>query len=97
MTELLETLIRNKEPSTAKSYLIGVERGKIWAEQHADYYDIREWAEIDIEKIREIELPGSEEIHFKILSDETPLEWADYLKGWLVGVKEILREYKIFS
>ena len=94
MEEVLEKLIRNKDSSEAKSHLIGVERGRIWAQDYADYYEIREWSEIRADELNELVLPPGEEDYFKLIRAETPLQWRSYLRGWVEGVNEILQEYE---
>ncbi|MFN7991351.1 MAG: hypothetical protein U0R44_04310 [Candidatus Micrarchaeia archaeon] len=93
MSEILERLLRNRDASSAKSYFIGLERGKIWAEDHADYFEIREWSELDATEFDDLILPHKESNHYKILRSETPLEWQDYLRGWIDGVREVYRKY----
>ncbi len=93
MTEILERLLRNKCASSTKSYFIGLERGRVWAEDQADYFEMRQWSELEAAEFDDLVLPQNEERHFKILRSETPLEWEDYLRGWLDGVREIVRRY----
>ncbi len=93
MTEILERLLRNRSSSSTKSYFIGLERGRVWAEDQADYFEMRQWSELDAAEFEDLILPNNEEMHFKILRSETPLEWEDYLRGWLDGVREIVRKY----
>ncbi len=93
MTEILERLLRNRSSSSTKSYFIGLERGRIWAEDQADYFEMRQWGELDAAEFDDLVLPSNEERHFRILRSETPLEWEDYLRGWLDGVREIVRRY----
>ena len=88
MSDMADLLAKNKEASVAKSYLIGLERGKVWAEDHADYFERREWSELDADGFDELVLPGNEEMHFRLLMMETSIEWGAYLRGWLHGVKE---------
>ena len=93
MSEVLEKLISNKEPSEAKSYLIGLERGRVWAQDYADYYGMREWSEIKADDLDELVLPPEEKDYFEVVSAETPIQWRPYLRGWVKGVKEISQEY----
>ncbi|MBD3210199.1 hypothetical protein GF318_02350 [Candidatus Micrarchaeota archaeon] len=93
MTEMVESLLRNREGSESKSYLIGLERGRIWASGDADYFEMREWSELRVETLAELALPPREEMHFKVLGAETELDWEPYLKGWLDGVKEVAESY----
>jgi len=79
--------------SESESYLTGMDRGRIWAEDMADYVEIREWSETEVEKLEEAVLPHGEETHFHILSAESPLEWLAYVRGWLKGVKEAYEKY----
>jgi len=78
----------NKARSSSKSYFVGLERGRIWANDYADYFEVKEWSDLAGEDFTRLNLPDSEELHFKMLGSETPLEWDDYLQGWLAGVKE---------
>ncbi|MEW6036427.1 MAG: hypothetical protein AB1529_07490 [Candidatus Micrarchaeota archaeon] len=93
MSEVLERLLRDKSSSDAKSYLIGLERGRIWAEDHADYFEMREWSEQEAGEFDDLILPHQEERQFRLLRSETPLEWTSYLKGWLEGVREVVKRY----
>ncbi|MBU0532866.1 hypothetical protein KKB44_05230 [Candidatus Micrarchaeota archaeon] len=93
MTEMVERLARNRDASESKSYFIGLERGRIWASDDADYFEMREWSELEAENFDDLELPPREELHFKVLGAETELEWNAYLKGWLDGVREIVETY----
>lgn len=93
MSEMIERLARMKGVSEAKSYLIGLERGRIWAEDVADYFEIRQWSELTLESPKEVALPNTEEEHFHVIGAETGLEWEAYVRGWLEGVKEIYRKY----
>ncbi len=93
MDKMLESLTKNKSSSETKSYLIGLERGRIWASDYADYFEAREWSEIDLKRFEDFVLPQEEVMHFKTLQSETPLEWEPYVKGWVVGVKETLAQY----
>lgn len=88
-----DVLIRNKERSEMKSYLIGVERGIAWAENSRDYFRIREWSELSHEEFDDLVLPDLEKPLFMLMCIETPLDWRAYLKGWLEGVKEIRHSY----
>jgi hypothetical protein len=93
MHEMVERLLHNKEPSESKSYLIGLERGRIWASSDADYFEMREWSELNADNLDEVVLPPREEMHFKVLGSESTLEWEAYVKGWFDGVKEIAESY----
>ena len=93
MSVLLEMLKQNKDFSMSKSYLIGLERGRVWAEDCADYFEMREWSESEVNEFDDLILPDNESIHFRIMSDETPLDWNAYLKGWIEGVREIKQKY----
>jgi len=93
MPEMIDRLSRMKGKSTSKSYLIGLERGRIWAEDVADYIEIREWSELTVMGLSDAILPNGEEDHFHILGAETDLEWQSYVQGWLDGVKEIYEKY----
>lgn len=93
MSGVLERLLRDKDSSEAKSYFIGLERGRIWAEDYADYFELREWSEEDATRFEDLILPHNEVKYFRLLTMETPLEWNAYLKGWIDGVKEIRQKY----
>ncbi len=93
MDRMLTSLIRNKSSSETKSYLVGLERGRIWASESADYFEIREWGELEIHEEEEQALPSNEELHFRVLQAETPLEWGSYVKGWVEGVREVKSQY----
>ena len=93
MPEMIDKLSRMKGASTSKSYLIGLERGRIWADEIADYIEIREWSELTVKSINEAILPNGEEDQFHVLRAETDLEWQTYVQGWLDGVKEIYEKY----
>ncbi len=93
MDRMLASLVRNTTSSQTKSYLIGLERGRIWASESADYFEIREWGELEIQEEEEQALPSNEELHFRVLQAETPLEWDSYVKGWVEGVREIKSQY----
>lgn len=93
MDEMVEKLLRNKDNSETKSYLIGLERGRIWASDHADYFEMRQWSETVMEELDELVLPPKEDMHFKVLGAESPLELESYFRGWLEGVKEIAETY----
>jgi hypothetical protein len=92
MSGILERLLNNKAPSTSKSYLVGLERGRIWAADYADYFEVKEWGNLNPEDIGDIALPHNEELHFKVLGAESELELDPYIEGWLAGVKEIARK-----
>lgn len=93
MSGILESLLRIKDASETKSYLIGFERGRIWAEEYADYFEMREWSEVKVDECNGPVFPQGEGEHFRIICAETPIEWQPYLKGWVEGVKEILQKY----
>jgi hypothetical protein len=93
MSGVLESLIGKKFRSNAKSYFIGLERGRLWAEDCADYFELREWSELRANEFDDLVLPHDEGDHFKVLVAETPLEWQEYLKGWLDGVREIRQKF----
>jgi len=92
MNELIEKLLRFKAPSQSKSYLLGLERGRLWAEDSADYVNLREWHEFQDGDYMAVVLPKEEEIHYHILKSETGIEWNQYVRGWISGVKEISRK-----
>jgi hypothetical protein len=83
MNEMVEKLLQS----------IGLERGRIWASGDADYFEIREWCEVELDSFDDLVLPPREDMHFKVLSAEAELEWKPYLKGWVDGVKEIAETY----
>lgn len=93
MAILIDALKRNPESSEAKSYFIGMERGREWAEDCADYFDIRRWGDYPPEEAEHAELPEEEDGYFHALRRDTPLEWHPYLKGWLAGVRQIRERY----
>jgi hypothetical protein len=88
MSELIEKLVRLKAPSQTKSYFIGLERGRIWAMDIADYFELKEWNGVGGGDPAMIALPVDEEQHYHTLTAESDIEWAQYVKGWLDGVKE---------
>ena len=90
--EILDRLLKNNANGDKKSYLVGLERGRIWASEDADYFTMKEWGDLQLNEIEAI-LPKEEELHFRILSHESPLEWEEYVKGWIEGVKEIASRY----
>lgn len=92
MGGIIERLLGNNESSEAKSYFIGLERGRVWAEDHADYFELREWAELDDDG--SMTLPSDEDIHLRLLMSESSLQPTAYVRGWLAGVREILDEYQ---
>jgi len=93
MDKVLDSLVRNKTDSAMKSYLVGLERGRIWASAESrDYYERREWSELNPEEFEDNVLPEKEELHFRVLQAETPLDWESYVKGWVAGVKEVVSE-----
>lgn len=87
---VLGGLIRTRHRSQSKSYFIGLERGRTWAFEEADYITKKEWGELTDLPSNTV-LPDDEETHFHRIGIETPLEWEDYIKGWLDGVKEANR------
>jgi len=93
MSDVGENLLRIKEQSESKSFLVGLERGRVWAEDYGDYFSAREWSELDIEELPHISLPEDEDRHFRIISMESELEFRAYLRGWVTGVKEIVKKY----
>lgn len=88
MAGILDVLLGDKSRSSSKSYFIGLERGRMWANDYADYFEVKEWSGLSGGDFKRLILPDSEELHFKMLDSETPLEWGEYLRGWLAGVKE---------
>jgi hypothetical protein len=93
MSELIDGLLRNRDASDAKSYFVGLERGRVWAEDHADYYEMREWSQVSHSEFDYLVLPHGEDRHFQVLGKDSPLEWNEYLRGWIEGVKQIVKEY----
>lgn len=93
MSGVLDRLLGNKSQGHAKSYFIGLERGRLWAEDRADYFELREWSELDADEFDDLVLPHDESEHFHIIRSETPVEWEAYLKGWIDGVKEIREKF----
>jgi hypothetical protein len=93
MSDVGENLLRNRERSETKSYIVGLERGRVWAEDYGDYFTVREFSELDVEELMHLELPHDEERYFRVLSTESPLEWKSYLKGWVAGVREVVGKY----
>ncbi len=93
MSGVLERLLGNKSRSHAKSYFIGLERGRLWAEDYADYFELREWSEQNPAEFDDLVLPHSETDHYRILVSETPIEWQDYLRGWIDGVRQIRERF----
>ena len=92
MSELIESLSRMKASSQSKSYFIGLERGKVWASDSADYFEIQDWARFGGDDFVRVALPDEEERHYTVLKAETELEWGQYVKGWIDGVKEASRK-----
>jgi hypothetical protein len=92
MSELIEKLVRMKTPSQSKSYFIGVERGKIWAEDEGDYLEIRKWIDFGGSDYLNISLPDNEETHYHVMKAETDIEWEHFVRGWIDGVKETGRK-----
>ena len=91
MSGVIESLLKIKHRSKSKSYFIGLHRGKIWAEDHADYYERKEWGKLDHKEFDRLILPHNETDHFAKLNVETQLEWDEYLRGWIDGVREKTR------
>ncbi|MFH1394326.1 MAG: hypothetical protein ABII71_00675 [Candidatus Micrarchaeota archaeon] len=89
MSDLIEKLKKNQDSSGVKSYYIGLERGRIWAEDIADYFDLRTWSEYGEKDMEVLDLPHDEGPYYLMLKNETPLEWEEYLRGFLEGVKEV--------
>lgn len=92
MSDLKEMLVRMKSSSVSKSYLIGLERGRVWAMDSADYFERKEWSGFGSEDYVSVSLPEDEERHYHILKAETDLEWGQYVRGWIDGVKEASRK-----
>ena len=92
MGDIIDRLSGNKDSSSSKSYFIGLERGRTWAED-ADYFELRQWSEMTAEQFDDLTLPEGETDQFMILNNSTSLEWKEYLKGWLEGVKEIRKKF----
>jgi hypothetical protein len=86
MSELIEQLLKMKAPSQSKSYFIGLERGKIWAEDEGDYLEVRQWSDFGGYH-RGIALPGDEEMHYHVIKAESDVEWEPFVRGWIDGVK----------
>ncbi|MCI0503657.1 hypothetical protein L0Y65_03000 [Candidatus Micrarchaeota archaeon] len=93
MSGVLERLLGIKGRSHAKSYFIGLERGRVWAEDCADYFELREWSELDVGEFDDLVLPHNETDHFRLMLSETPIEWQDYLRGWIDGVRQIREKF----
>lgn len=93
MSGILERLVGNRSPGHAKSYFIGLERGRLWAEDYADYFEMREWSELDAGEFEDLILPHGESKHFHLIRADTPIEWEAYLRGWIDGVREIRERY----
>ncbi len=91
MSEIIDSLVRMKGQSQSKSYFIGLERGRYWASGVGDYFDVRQWSEFGGSDFASVSLPDDEDSHFHVLKAETELEWAQYVKGWLDGVREAAR------
>jgi hypothetical protein len=92
MTEIIDTLARMKSSSSSKSYIIGLERGRMWAMDSADFFQMKEWTDFGGEDFVRVALPDDEERHYHVLKAETELEWGQYVKGWIDGVKEAARK-----
>lgn len=92
MNVFIEKLLRVKGASQSKSYLIGLERGMLWAEDVADYFDLKDWSQYREDDALSVVLPEDEETAYKILKAETPIEWENYVRGWLNGVKTVARK-----
>jgi hypothetical protein len=91
MSDVKEMLVRLKAASVSKSYLIGLERGRVWAMDSADFFELRQWKDFGGDDFANISLPGAEEAHYHVLKAETALEWGQYVRGWIDGVKEAAR------
>ena len=89
MSAIIDRLVRKGGDGEARSYIIGLERGRTWADQ-ADYFDIRWLSEL---KDHEFALPHGEESYFRALLQKTALEMDAYVRGWKAGVAEMRREY----
>lgn len=85
MTEIIEQLLKMKAPSQSKSYFIGLERGRIWAEDEGDYVEVRQWSGSGYHS--GIALPGNEEMHYHVIKAESHIEWEPFVRGWIDGVK----------
>jgi len=93
MNEILEGLLRDRCDTESKSYLIGLERGRLWAMDRADYFELRQWSEMSHDDFEDLVLPHDENDHFRIITSETPVQWEAYLRGWISGVREIRQKY----
>lgn len=91
MSEIIENLLKFRTSSQSKSYLIGLERGRLWAEDEADYFDLRRWVEFRDDDISCVTLPEQEEALYNILKAESSIEWEQFVRGWIAGVKEFNR------
>jgi hypothetical protein len=89
MPGIIESLVKMKGSSKNKAYFVGLHRGRIWASDFADYFEMKEWSTMDHKEFDRLVLPHNEKLHFSVLSSETELEWQEYLRGWIDGVKEI--------
>ncbi|VVC03828.1 Uncharacterised protein [Candidatus Bilamarchaeum dharawalense] len=89
MSGIIKSLLKITGSSSSKSYFVGLHRGRIWAEEYADYFEMKEWSDMDHEEFDKLLLPHNEKLHFTLLNQESPLEWQEYLRGWIEGVKEI--------
>jgi len=92
LSEVGDKLLRNRDRSQTKSFLVGLERGRVWTLDYADYFEAREYSELDVNELENLKIPEDEERHFRVLSMESPLEWREYLEGWMAGVKEAARK-----
>ncbi len=88
--ELIERLVGMKAPSQSKSYFIGLERGRIWAED-GDYIEVRRWSAFRGEYL-DVALPDYEEMHYLVLNAESRIEWVQFVRGWIDGVKSFKRQ-----
>lgn len=88
MSAILASLLKDKSRTEGKSYLVGLERGRIWASESADYFELREWSEADFEEFDDLTLPHDESREFCLMQQESDMDWRSYLKGWLEGVRE---------
>ena len=93
MSDLGDEILRNRDASETKSYIIGLERGRIWATDYADYFTMREFSELNVDELPYFSLPNDEDRHYRIISMESPLELRAYMKGWVAGVREVVKRY----
>lgn len=79
--------------SKDKSYFLGYQRGHVWAVNHADYIDLRQLSEYNIEDFSETHLPKDEEMYFRYINRNNELDSDNYLSGWLDAVKEARKKH----